>query len=116
VFDAPSGRILGTPTEFGAFTFTITAEDIYNRIDTQEFTLTIDEQPGIAPGDVDGDGDVNPVDVIYMVQYVYKQADPPPVINSADVNGDCTVDPVDVVTAVNFVYRDQGPLQPGCVE
>ncbi len=115
-FDPVTGVISGTPTEFGVFTFTVTAQDAQSELDVQEFSLTIDEQPAIAAGDVNGDGNINPVDVVFMVQYVYQQYDPPPVLNAADVNADCVIDPLDVSIMVNYVFRDRGELLPGCVE
>ncbi len=62
-------------------------------------------------GDVTGDGAINPVDVVYMVNFVYKNINalvqPPNCPESAgDVNCDSQVNPVDVVFYVNFVYKN----------
>jgi len=64
-------------------------------------------------GDVTGDDLVNPVDVVYMVQYVYKNEDglcsppfwtcPQPL---GDANCDGAVNPVDVVIYAHFVYAN----------
>jgi len=81
------------------------------------FAWLLDEGPDYIPGDLDGDELVNPLDVQYMVNTVYKSAGAPPNgINSADVNGDCSVTPLDVSVLVWFVYKSQGSLVPGCVE
>ncbi len=61
--------------------------------------------------DVTGDGAVNPVDVVFMVNYVYKNIDnrvDPPACprQTGDVTCDGAVNPVDVVFYVNYVYKN----------
>jgi len=68
------------------------------------------------PGDLNCDGMINPIDVVHLVNYVYRDSDPPLILNSGDVNADCQVNPVDVVYLVNFVFRNQGELFTGCAE
>jgi len=71
-------------------------------------------------GDCNGDEMINPVDVSYLVQYVYldKVVPPPPIPNCPAVNGDWNCDeqinPLDVSMIVNYVYRSsgQGPCDP----
>jgi len=72
--------------------------------------------------DVDLDGTINPVDVVLMVNYVYKQLDarqPLPDCPMENGDWDCTgqVNPVDVVFYVNHVYRGWAttPCNP-CLE
>jgi len=73
-------------------------------------------------GDADRDGNINPVDVVLMVNYVYMSLSPPlsippcfqgePAING-DWNCDGAVNPVDMVLLVNHVYQDgPGPCDP----
>jgi len=72
--------------------------------------------------DMNLDGDINPVDVVYVVNFVYKSLDGREqsaacVGDNGDWNCDAQVNPVDVVYYVNFVYKSfgTGPCDP-CTE
>jgi hypothetical protein len=64
--------------------------------------------------DLDGNGTLNPVDVVYIVNYVYKFMDSRVSLpascfsENGDWNCDREINPVDVVYYVNFVYKSQG--------
>jgi len=64
--------------------------------------------------DMDGNGTFNPIDVVYLVNYVYKNLDsrvPLPascLMDNGDWNCDGDVNPVDVVFYVNYVYKSWG--------
>jgi hypothetical protein len=70
----------------------------------------------IVAGDLNNDGDCDPVDLSVMVDHMFSGGAPPVHANSADVNGDCTYDPVDLSYFVDFFFS--GGLAPvmGCVE
>jgi len=65
------------------------------------------------------DGTTNPVDLVYLVNFVYKSLDalcappncPYPV---GDVDCNDAVNPVDVVYLVNAVYKSQNAMSDGC--
>jgi len=70
-------------------------------------------------GDVNSDGQINPVDVVYMVNFVYKNQDARqqiPTCTGDNGDWDCSggINPVDVVFYVNYVYKNQGtgPCDP----
>lgn len=69
--------------------------------------------------DVAPDGVINPLDVVYLVNYVFKQRDARAELPSCPMeNGDWScggsVDPLDVAFMVNYVYRQMGngPCDP----
>ena len=72
-------------------------------------------------GDLNLDGGINPVDVVLLVNYVYKNIDGISQIGACsqrngDWNCDSSINPVDVVLYVNYVYKalGNGPCDP-CV-
>jgi hypothetical protein len=67
------------------------------------------------PGDVSFDGELVDVsDVVYLINYIYKEGPPPPHPISADVNGpDRMIDIQDVVYLINYLYRHGPDPTPG---
>lgn len=66
-------------------------------------------------GDLNGDTEVNPLDVSYLVNFVYKTLDArvqPPgcLFDAGDTNCDDGVNPLDVANLVNLVFKQLGPL------
>ena len=78
---------------------------------------------GSAWGDLDNEGLVNPTDVVYLVDYIYKNTDArvqPPAcpVEAGDMNCDGQLHAADVVILVNLIYKvtDQrcaDPCSPG---
>ena len=64
-------------------------------------------------GDIDGDGTVNPLDVVFFVSYLWNDGAVPEPINVADVNGSGVVNGMDVVYFVSYLWND-GPAPQGC--
>lgn len=60
-------------------------------------------------GDVDDDGEVNLVDVVFLIEYVLRSGPPPVLIlQVGDVNCDGDVNTIDLVYLVNYLFKD-GP-------
>ncbi|MCX6833167.1 MAG: cohesin domain-containing protein [candidate division Zixibacteria bacterium] len=64
-------------------------------------------------GDVDGSGNINIADVVYMVNYIFKHGPPPQDASGGDVDCDLSVTIADVVYFINYIFR--GGPQP-CFE
>jgi len=67
------------------------------------------------PGDFDGDGRVDAVDMVLMIFYLFCNGDPPVNPRNADVNTDCRISLVDLVILINYLYRGGPPPAAGCV-
>jgi hypothetical protein len=71
--------------------------------------------PQFIAGDVNGSGDVNGIDVVYLVSYLKGGPPPPDPILRADANGSCTVNGIDVVYLVAYLKGyGQPPIYGDC--
>jgi hypothetical protein len=59
-------------------------------------------------GDANGSGQINGLDVVYMVSYFRNTVPAPTPILAGDANGDCATNGLDVVYLVNY-FRGTGP-------
>jgi len=63
-------------------------------------------------GDFDGQPEINILDIVYLINYKYKEGPAPISLESADVNHDTNVDILDIVYLINYKYKN-GP-EPVC--
>jgi hypothetical protein len=63
-------------------------------------------------GDGNGDGVVDPADIVYMINYFFRGDSPPYPLWAGDANCDSEVNPADVVYLINYLFR--GGEAPGC--
>jgi len=68
---------------------------------------------GFTVGDVNGDGQVDYTDLIYLANYLFAGGPPPQLMASGDLNGDGEVTYTDLVMLAHMVYGRGGPLVPG---
>jgi len=64
--------------------------------------------PIYACGDVNGDEDINIFDIVYIIDFLYRDGPEPVDLWTADVNGDEDINIFDIVYLIDFLYRD-GP-------
>jgi CubicO group peptidase (beta-lactamase class C family) len=76
-------------------------------------TMLFDFAAGLPPrGDVNGDGTIDVADILYLVNYLFRNGVPPQPLAAGDINCDGRVSISDVVYLVNYLYRGGDP--PGC--
>lgn len=75
------------------------------------------DPPPIVRGDVNGNGQANILDVIYLIDFLYKggPAPTPYPIFSGDLNCDCKVDILDVVRSILYLYKCKGSTKCGWI-
>ncbi|MCP4703983.1 MAG: hypothetical protein GY865_05180 [candidate division Zixibacteria bacterium] len=64
-------------------------------------------------GDIDGTPDINILDVVFLINNVYKAGPAPDPLESADVNHDLEINILDIVHLINNIYK--GGADPECV-
>jgi hypothetical protein len=102
--------------------FEARAYDIAGNI--EPFTGTAESQtevdttytgPGYIPGDANNSGAVNGLDVIFLVNYLKGNGDPPDPYLGGDANGSCTVNGLDVTYLVSFLKGGDPPFAGSCI-
>lgn len=105
-----------TPVAFGRCVLLDTSSQAEPMDITTEDGQIIVLQPGYPIGDANNDGVIDIGDVVYLINYLYKNGpEPEPWLLVTDVNCDKTVDIGDVVYLINYLYRHgEAPCDPPC--
>lgn len=64
---------------------------------------------GATAGDLTGDGKVNIADVVFLIDYLFKQGPPPIPPELADFNRDGAVNSADVVYLIDYLFKGGVP-------
>jgi hypothetical protein len=62
-------------------------------------------------GDANGDGAIDPADVVFMINYLFKGGVAPDPLRLGDATADCVVDAADVIYLINYLFK--GGFAPG---
>lgn len=63
-------------------------------------------------GDANGDRNINILDIIYLIDYLYKHGPPPEPLAAADVDGSGAINVLDITYLISFLYK--GGPEPSC--
>jgi PKD repeat protein len=83
----------------------------------KEYVYAVDVTDGtvrlpVACGDVNSDNMLNILDVVFLINFLYKDGPAPALPEKADLNDDTLYNILDVVYLINFLYK--GGPQPDC--
>lgn len=67
-------------------------------------------------GDANTDGLVNIGDVVFIINYIFREGAAPDPLKVGDASGNCTVDVGDAVYLINFIFREGAPPLEGCAK
>ena len=59
------------------------------------------------PGDANGDGTVNALDIVIIINHIFGETPEEFVFANADVNGDGVVDALDIVVIINLIFSKE---------
>jgi len=74
--------------------------------------LTVTAEKPYTCGDVDDDGSININDIVYLINFKYKDGSPPVYMNAADVNSDGDINLLDIIVLIQYKYKSGG--EPNC--
>jgi uncharacterized delta-60 repeat protein len=74
--------------------------------------ITIKYVQKLIRGDANGDGVIDVADIVYLVNFLYRNGDPPTPVEAGDTTCDGIVDVADVVRLISYLYRGGNP--PSC--
>ena len=104
------GQLTGAPNAAGTITFTAEVVDVAGSNMQKVFHL--DVQQAYVCGDVNDDEEVNILDIVFLINYKYKDGPAPETFDAGDVNNDDNINILDIIFLINYKYKE-GP-EPIC--
>jgi len=97
-------------TQNSPYTDTFIVNDGTGLADTDMVQIKVMPRPVIPPsgkeGDVNGDGKINTNDVIFLVNFIFKNGPEPVPPPAGDINADCVTTVSDIVYLVNYLFKN----------
>ena len=105
--NSDSAYLAGIPTYQSTFVFKMEVSDASAPVnyDTTQITIVVEEsaQQYIC-GDANQSGSVNLSDAVYIINYVFRDGEPPMPYASGNVNCDASVNISDAVYLINYIF------------
>ncbi len=76
------------------------------------YSYSLEQYPEFIRGDANGDGEIAPGDVVYLINYLFRNGPAPDPLEAGDCNCDGAVGAGDVVYLLNYLFRGGAP--PSC--
>jgi len=89
-----------------------TTDNIICGVTTSLSSFVIARPPAYTCGDFDCQQGINILDIVFLINYLYKSGVAPDPLESADVNADFQLNILDIVYLINYRYKN-GP-NPEC--
>jgi hypothetical protein len=97
-------------TQNSPYTDTFIVNDGTGLADTDMVQIKVMPRPVIPPpgkeGDVNGDGKINTNDVIFLINFLFKNGPEPVPPPAGDINADCVTTVSDIVYLVNYLFKN----------
>jgi len=77
------------------------------------YIIKIPAQPAYICGDINGDGLINILDIVYLTNFKYKSGPAPVPLNKGDVNCDGSINILDIIHLINYTEKG-GPAPCPC--
>ncbi len=90
------------------YTVTFIVNDGTGLADTAEVMITVKPftiPPSGLEGDLTGDDRVDQSDIVFLVNFIFKDGPPPNPLAAGDINGDCFVTLADLIYLINYVFQ-----------
>ncbi len=89
----------------GDYYYTVQAIDTELQTGARSVLKQVTVDGSVVYGDLNGDGGVDPLDVVWLVNYVFKDANPPVIEGGQYIDGNSTCDPADVQYLASYVFK-----------
>ena len=108
-----SGSLLMIPTDYSTVLYDphFNGDDGSSECESELIGVPPDPCHNIC-GDVDNDGLVNILDIVYLLNYKYKEGPAPYILRLGDIDGIDPINILDIVYLINYKYKE-GP-NPAC--
>lgn len=118
VLDTSGGRVAWDATWYRFTDSSYYPDASIRHFDNAQYTRNLANWlariPSYTRGDANGDSAIDIGDVVYLINYLFKNGQSPDPFKAGDASHDCLVDIADVVYLINYLFK--GGLPPSCEE